>query len=126
MAICNDCFTELITVDAHGNESCPKLCWLRNAVDPLSNEENENSGVQKAAESEDKLNGHLQPASVKQTHCWTSRGGIHCPGIVKRTLEVQDGPYGHFCPECGHSLRYHKYYGEGRPGDKARKGQVPS
>ena len=96
-------------------------CWLDDIP-----KETENSGAQKVTESEDMINGQLHPAGVKQTHCWTFRAdNTHCPGVVARTLDVQDGPYGHFCPECRHSLRYHPYYGQGRPGDLALKGQIP-
>ena len=69
------------------------------------------------------LNGYLYLAKLRQTHCWTFESDvIHFPGLVKRTLVVQGGPHGHFCPECGHSLRYPHYHGEGRPIDNAPKG----
>ena len=125
MSVCEHCGTELDPFDHRGNEGwiCPNDCAFWNAVKQLHNEENAKSKQQIAAEAEDMFNGHSYPTTVKQTHCWTFKAdGTHCPGVVKRTLEVQDGPYGHFCPECRHSLRYHPYYGQGRPGDKALRG----
>ena len=128
MPVCEYCGAELDRFDHRGNEGwiCPNDCAFWKLVEDIRNDEIAKSEEQIAAEAEDIINGHLYSARVRQTHCWTFRAdGTHCPGIVKRTLEVQDGPYGHFCPECGHSLRYHKYYGEGQPGDKALKGQIP-
>ena len=128
MSVCKYCGTALDQYDHCGNEAwvCSGDCAFWKGVEELRNEENAKPDAQKAAESENMLNGHLFPVSVKQTHCWTFRAdGTHCPGMVKRTLEVQDGPYGHFCSECGYSLRYHSYYSEGRPGDMALKGQIP-
>jgi len=56
------------------------------------------------------------------SHCWTCNGkGKHCPGLVERTEETADGPYGHFCPKCGRSLRHHPVYGEGMPKDLAKR-----
>lgn len=48
------------------------------------------------------------PPHYETTYCW------NCYGTVIRNPALQDGPYGHFCPQCGHSLRYHPVYGEGR------------
>lgn len=125
MPVCEHCDKELDPFDKYGNEvwNCPKDCDFENAAKKVINEEAAKSEAQKAAEDEDMVNGVLDQAAVKQTHCWTPNAdGSHCPGKVERTFDVQDGPYGHFCPECGHSLRYHPHYGEGCPGDMALKG----
>ena len=58
---------------------------------------------------------------IQTSHCWVVENGRHCPGTVVRVKEKADYPYGHFCPVCGMSLRYHKYWGEGKPGDRANK-----
>ena len=125
MPVCKHCGTELDPLDIHGNEdwNCPYDCDFEKAAEELRNEEAAKSDEQLAAEAEAMLNGHWDLATVKQTHCWFSQAdGSNCPGKVKRTFDAQDGPYGHFCPECGHSLRYHPIYGEGRPGDRALNG----
>ena len=127
MRVCEHCGKEKDPFDKYGNEGwiCPNECEVEKLIDEYRNEEAAKSDEQLAAEAEDMLNGQLHLAAVKQTHCWTSKAdGTHCPGVVERTLDAQDGPYGHFCPECRHSLRYHPYYGQGRPGDKALKGQI--
>jgi hypothetical protein len=49
----------------------------------------------------------------KTSHCWK----FDCPGVVRRTPETKDGPYGNFCPVCNRSLRLHPEYGEGMPLD---------
>ena len=50
------------------------------------------------------------PVSVLKVNCW------YCEkmGTVWRLPQYQDGIYGHFCRECGHSLRDHKKYGAGK------------
>jgi hypothetical protein len=124
MPVCEYCGTELDQFDHRGNEGwvCPKDCAFWKMVEKLRNEENTKSDAQKLAESEDFINGLEYPSIVKQTHCWTFReDGTHCPGIVTRTPDTEDSPYGHRCPECDHSLRYHKHYGEGGPGDLAQR-----
>ncbi len=45
------------------------------------------------------------------TTCWK------CDKEIDRTIEEEDSVYGHFCPECGESLRNHKTYGEGKERD---------
>jgi hypothetical protein len=62
------------------------------------------------------------PEPTPTTHCWTSSGnGTRCPGVVVRTEETRDGPYGNFCPVCGYSLKYNPIFGEGKPKDMAKK-----
>jgi hypothetical protein len=125
MQVCEHCGRERDQFDRCGNEvwNCPNDCDFEKFVEKGRNEEAAKSDEQIAAEAEDMLNGLLDQAEVKHTHCWTSMAdGSHCPGKVERTSDSQDGSYGHFCPVCGHSLRYHPHYGEGCPGDMALKG----
>jgi hypothetical protein len=59
--------------------------------------------------------------SVSKANCWFCKE----IGTVWRLPQCRDGIYGHFCRECGHSLRDHKYFGAGNPGDKALSLSVP-
>jgi len=50
------------------------------------------------------------------THCWKCQ---YDP--IERREDNRDGDYGHFCPVCGYSLRYHKLFGEGMPRDMGKR-----
>lgn len=91
-------------VDGHDVFECPNEC-----------------GKYEGAMTEEDIVAHhkamipQKPKPIRTTNCW------NCGAFVERTLENQDDPYGHFCSKCGKSLRYHPYYGEGRPGDSAKR-----
>jgi len=52
-------------------------------------------------------------------HCWVSG----CETVFKRKETKQDPPYGNCCPSCGHSLRFHPQYGQGKPLDRKHTNQ---
>jgi hypothetical protein len=115
MPKCEDCDSELEPLPTlfEGQAVywvCPKQCEAE-ALLPYTLEE-------ALADAEMALS---PPEPTPISHCWTFNiNGTHCPGVVERTEESRDGPYGNFCPVCGYSLRYHWYYGEGNLGDKAK------
>ncbi len=136
MAKCKYCGSELGVLDGFGNTVwiCPNDCAFLKAWE----EENARSEAERRSMHEDMP--VVEPAagqgnmyedmlavegdevSIRHSHCWTyTARGNPCPGTVLRVIEAQDGPYGHFCPVCGHSLRYHYHLGEGKPGDMARR-----
>ena len=89
MPNCEHCDSEMYQYDSCGNEGpfCSKMCWIYTEL-------------------------------RKTSHCWTYIAeGRPCPGVIRRTPETQDGIYGNFCPVCDHSLRFHYFYGVGKPGD---------
>jgi hypothetical protein len=114
MLPCHKCGSELDPYDQFGNPyaTCSKGCESE-SKDPMSPEE-------RLQDDKDSLNNDLHIDFTKTSHCWTpGPGGFLCPGVVLRTPQTADPPYGHFCPECGSSLRYHPHYGKGKSGDLA-------
>jgi hypothetical protein len=114
MSICKKCDSKRDPFDEFGNpyDTCPKKCEFEDS-DPMSPEELAQDGM-------DLINSDLTYDLTKTSHCWTTWSyGSLCPGVVLRTPQTADPPYGHFCPECGSSLRYHPHYGKGKLGDLA-------
>ena len=109
---CEHCGHELDEFDKYGNEgwNCPNDCAFEKGC-----EEDRKTFVPDDADISDNQNGLSNPqpimahVEVKTSHCW------NCKGIVVRLPQHQDPPYGHFCPGCGHSLRFHPILGQGGP-----------
>jgi hypothetical protein len=101
---------------------CPIDCEFENCpehyVDPLQQmSDKEIEAMHDAA-----LAATFPDDTIKTSNCWVFRyNGSKCPGVVERTEETRDAPYGNFCPVCGHSLRYHPELGEGKPKDMAKR-----
>ena len=113
MSICQKCGSKRDPFDQNGNpyDTCPKGCELEDR-DPMSPEE-----CDQVVENL----GNVDPdfELTKTSNCWTTVSyGSPCPGVVLRTPQTADPPYGHFCPECGHSLRDNPIYGVGGPRDR--------
>ena len=113
MSVCEFCGTKMLEFDGYGNEflHCPNDCSFWDACVRFTKEEAEKSPEQRQSEYDDYMAAVGQQADLKITNCW------HCQRIFTRTEQNQDVPYGNFCPECNHSLRYHPIYGEGGPED---------
>lgn len=127
MPVCEYCgkeLTKLIEFDYQGNEvwECPNDCAFLRASERIKQQEDAKSHDELVAEYEILLARYIADTTKQSTHCWTfRRDGTHCPGVIYRTEETWDRPYGNFCPVCGHSLRYHPYYGQGCPGDLGKR-----
>jgi hypothetical protein len=126
MPKCEHCHAELEAVSFQINGrivwNCPNDCAIQQIIDEIadklpSTSLNEGDSIRDAL-----LAMQDAETQVGTTPCWTyDKDGGKCPGEVRRTEETRDKPYGNFCPECGHSLRYHPQYGEGKPKDLAKR-----
>ena len=127
---CKHCET-IMDIDPFYNvHYCPKDCADKIFDEKYKQEEAQKSPEQKAVEGDE--SGLFPPpnAIYKQTYCWVSgcpRSWYSCrssgkmPSKFSRTPEISDEPYGHFCPDCGHSLRNNPTFGEGGSKDKGKK-----
>lgn len=107
MPKCPHCGLEMNLMDLNGNEGlfCPNECEF--FADYHSNPAQDASDAMAMP--------ILDSAILKSTHCW------NCRATVLRKDTRQDGHYGHFCPECGESLRNNPLYGVGRKLDLGKK-----
>lgn len=127
MEKCKNCGADMVltSFDSKGGESwqCFNECELEKGIKRVQEFENSISYEERLRDYHESLNRFLAELHKKTSHCWwTSRPDrTRCPGIVVRTEETRDGPYGNFCPVCGYSLRYHYRYGEGKWDDLAKR-----
>jgi hypothetical protein len=100
--LCKHCEHELYEVDDLGNPGwwCPNNCITKIAMEKNAEEFIPDDVVPNRQE-------------VDRTNCW------YCDKRFLRLPELQDSPYGHFCPYCRHSLRDNPIYGVGKPRDSS-------
>lgn len=114
--LCEHCGHELYQFDDYNNEGwhCPNNCDFEIGCKKYEERFPFELEVADMVECSNSTSDNLPNiASVKTTHCW------YCKGTVIRLPQNQDPPYGHFCPICSHSLRFHPLLGQGKPMDQA-------
>jgi len=130
---CERCGATLILdpSDRMDDYYCPKECSQVIDRENRMKEEAQKSPEQRSAESEDAIAAYIKELYdtqiLKQTYCWvlncprseamTLKTGKN-PGPFTRTPENSDEQYGHFCPDCGKSLRYHHFFGKNKIYDR--------
>ena len=105
--ICKKCGSVKDPTDGNGNPGpfCPNECEYDSTdvpFEPINDEE-----MEAMAEACHKW---AYPKEEKTT-CWVCGTGID------RSICAPDHPYGHHCPNCGASLRFHPKYGVGNSKD---------
>jgi hypothetical protein len=104
--LCPHCEKELEQFDKYGNEfwNCPNDCEFE---------------IESQRYAEKFVPDDIPPVynDIDRTNCW------YCDTNFFRLEELQDIPYGHFCPTCHHSLRDNPIYGVGKPRDCALNSQ---
>lgn len=125
MEKCMHCGGDMVltSVDYKGQEiwQCFNECEIEKGIKRVKEFEDSISHEERMRDYHARLNRFLAELHKKTSHCWIFKNGEHCPGVVVRTDEKADGPYGHFCPVCDQSLRYNPRYGEGKWDDLAKK-----
>jgi hypothetical protein len=116
--VCEHCGGELVEFDEYGNQGwhCPKDCEFEiqcQIAQEMPPDDPEAYDMIWLSNNVFTSQGDAVPAYVQTSPCW------NCRSTVFRLPEKQDYPYGHFCPGCGLSLRFHPILGQGAKYDQA-------